>query len=146
MLCAAVIDRLDSEVPDLSGRLMRAADFAGLLARNALPQVTPAAAVLPLGMRGGPVVASLATFRQVVTRRVAVVLVLRAPDQPGSRAGGDIEALAEAVLAALSGWTPDDTTPGVLRLEAAELRSLAGGTLIYDLSFALDDRAETSGD
>jgi phage major head subunit gpT-like protein len=36
--------------------------------------------------------------------------------------------------------------PGVLRLEAAKLRSLAGGTLIYDHSFALDDRAETTGD
>jgi hypothetical protein len=143
MLAAAVRDRLLSEVEDLGGRVIPALDFAAMLARRQLPQVTPAAAVLPLGMRGGAVTATFGRFRQLVARRVAVVLVLRAPEPASARGTADLEALAEAVFAALAGWTPDDTTPGVVRLETGDLRSLEGGTLLYDLQFILDDTVDT---
>ncbi|EPX84572.1 hypothetical protein ruthe_02117 [Rubellimicrobium thermophilum DSM 16684] len=139
MLTSAIRDRLQAQVPPLAGRTMLAADFAALVARNALPQVTPAAAVLPLGMRGGAGAAVMGQVRQAVTRRIGVVLILRAPDPAQARGTIDIETLAEAAQAALSGWTPDDGTPGVLRLDAGELRSLAGGVLLYELSFVLDD-------
>lgn len=143
LLAAAIRDRLRTQVPALGQRVLGAGDFAALVARSQLPQVTPAAAVLPLGLRGGETAADYSRFRQIVTRRVAVVLVVRLPDQVGARAPDDIEALAEAVVAALAGWTPAETTPGVLRLEAGELRSVAGGTLVYDLTFALHDAVET---
>lgn len=144
MLTGAVRDRLLAEVPALAGRVMLAADFAALVARNQLPQATPAAAVLPVGMRGGAITAVMSDFRQIVARRVGIVLILRATDQAKAKGTTDIEALAEAAFAAVAGWTPDETTPGVMRLETGELRSIAGGTLLYDLTFVLDDQVETA--
>lgn len=143
MLAAAVRTRLAAEVPGLGGRVIGAADLAVLTAQNRLPQVTPAAAVVPLGMRGGAVTAVMSRFRQIVARRVGVVLVWRAPDPATVRAADDVEALAEAVVAALAGWTPDAETPGVLRLEDGALVALTGGTIRYDLVFVLDDQEET---
>lgn len=138
-LCAAVTARLKAEVPGLGGRVATALDFARDIARGAVAQTSPMAAVLPLGMRGGPSVAVFGAFRQAIVRRVGVILVLRAPEPAAARGAADIELLAEEVLAALAGWTPGPATPGVLRLEGAELRSLAGGLIVYDLAFALDD-------
>lgn len=143
LLAEAVRQRLVAEVADLGGRVMPALDLAALIARNQLPQVTPAAAVLPLGIGGGAVVATFGQFRQIVTRRVGVLIVLRAPEPATARGTSDVEALAEAITAALAGWTPDQTTPGVLRLEAGELRSLQGGAILYDLRFAIDDAVNT---
>lgn len=144
LLAEAVRQRLAAEVGDLGGRVMPALDLAALIARNQLPQVTPAAAVLPLGIGGGEVVATLGQFRQIVTRRVGVLVVLRAPEPATARGTADVEELAEAITQALAGWTPDQTTPGVLRLEAAELRSLQGGAILYDLRFAIDDTVNTA--
>ena len=143
LLAAAVRARLEAAVPELAGRLSGAADLQLVTAQNRLPQVGPAAVVLPLGMRGGPVAAVFGAFRQIVTRRVGVLLVARAPEPATLRGADALEELAEAVLAALAGWTPDETTPGVLRLETADLRGLAGGALIFEMAFALDD-AETT--
>lgn len=143
LLAEAVRDRLLAEVAELGGRVIRALDLAAMIARNQLPQVTPAAAVLPLGIGGGAVTATFGQFRQIVTRRIGVLIVLRAPEPAAARGAADIEALAEAITRALAGWTPDQTTPGVLRLEAAELRSLEGGAILYDLRFAIDDAVNT---
>jgi hypothetical protein len=143
MLAAAVRTRLAAEVGALAGRVLAATDLAALMARGELPQVTPAAVVLPLGLRGGETVATFGHFRQAVTRRVGVLLVVRAPQPATARAAGDVEALAEDVLAALLGWSPAAETPGVLRLEGARLSALAGGAVLYDLAFALADAIET---
>jgi hypothetical protein len=143
-LTPAVRDRLTEAVPALSGRVILVADFAALQARNQLPQVTPAAVVLPVGMRGGALTAVMGAFRQVVARRVGIILIARVPEQAKARGTDDIELLAEAVLDAVLGWTPDPSTPGVLRLEAGNLRSPAPGTLLYDITFVLDDQFETA--
>lgn len=141
LLAAALRARLAAEVPALASRVAGAADLQRLLAENRLPQAGLSAVVIPGGMRGGPMTAVLGAFRQIVVRRAAVLLVARAPDPATGRAADELEALAEATVAALAGWTPDETTPGVLRLESAALRALPGGTLLYELLFALDDAA-----
>jgi len=142
LLAAAVRARLEAGVADLAGRVLGAADMQRLIAQNRLPQVTPAAVVMPLGAQGGPVVAVMGAFRQIVVRRVGVAIVLRAPGGAEARRTDDIEALAEAVLAALAGWTPEETTPGVMRLEGSEVMAREGGTLVAEMVFALDDAEE----
>jgi len=143
LLAAAVRARIEAGVAALSGRVAGAADLQRLMATSSLPQVTPAAVVLPLGASGGPVTALLGGFRQIVTRKVGVVIVLRAPGGAESRRSDDIEELAEAVMAELAGWTPDEATPGVLRLEAWEIAAREGGVLAAEMVFAIEMTEDT---
>lgn len=134
-----VINRLTSQVPDFSGRIEGAAEFAALMRQNALPQVTPAAHVLPLGLRGGQGQTGAGAFRQEVEEVVAVLITLRAHSRTGREALPDLDALIRKVIAAIAGWGPEDAI-GVFRLARGQLVSMSAGTMLYQLDFALTDQ------
>jgi len=60
----AAITRLKDRAPRLERRVEGAAVLASLIEKNALPRVTPAAYVLPLGARGLTATASTGAFVQ----------------------------------------------------------------------------------
>lgn len=133
-------ERLET-IPVLAGRVHGAARLATLLSTGGLPQVTPAAFVLPLGIRGGTPDAVTGLYRQGIDRLWGVLLAARhAGDATGAAAHADLEPLIEATIAAIAGWGPDDAF-GTFRLVKGELASLsAGGALTYQLDFAIEDQ------
>ncbi|MFN3834635.1 MAG: hypothetical protein ACK4NO_01905 [Glycocaulis sp.] len=134
-----VITRLKAEVSDFSGRIEGAAEFAVLMRQNALPQVTPAAHVLPLGLRGGQGQTGAGAFRQEVEEVIAVLITLRAHSRTGREVLPDLDALIRKVITSVVGWGPDDAI-GVFRLTRGQLVSMSAGTLLYQLDFAITDQ------
>lgn len=138
-MIADVISRLDAQVSDLSGRIEGAVQFADLMRRKALPQVTPAAYVLPLGLRGGRPEASAGAFLQDFDEMIAVMLVLRSHDRTGGRKLPELDDLITATVNAICGWGPA-TAPGVFVLGRGSIVSMNAGTIVYQLEFALSDQ------
>lgn len=136
---SAVITRLGDQVTDLAGRIQGAAEFSAIMKSNALPQVTPAAFVLPLGLQGGKADAATGEFTQSLDRMVGVVLVLRNTDRVGSKAVDPLDALVSGVIDAIAGWDPDNAI-GVFRLVRGSIVSMAAGTIVFQLDFALPDQ------
>lgn len=134
-----VIARLKAQVPALEGRVEGAAELATLMRQNALPQVTPAAHVVPLGLQGGRADAAAGLFRQDVDSLVGVMLTLRTNSRTGGAQLPDLTGLIDAVIAALAGWDPPGAI-GVFRLSRGQLVTMAAGTLVYQLDFALADQ------
>lgn len=135
----AVIDQV-ATVPALAGRVHSAAKLAQLSERGGLAQVSPAAFVLPLGLRGGSPDAVTGLFRQRLDRLVGVVIVVRnAGDGTGAAAMVELDPLVDSVIAAVAGWGPDDAA-GVFSLARGELVSLVTGTITYQLDFQLEDQ------
>jgi hypothetical protein len=140
-----------ADVTALAGRIEPAARLSDMMARNQLPQVTPAAFVLPLGLRGGRADAAAGLFRQALTETVGVVLFVRsAGDATGARATEQLVPLRNAVIRRIVGWAPPSDwlaneqgggeTVGVFALSRGELLSMQAGMLTYQLDFALDDQ------
>lgn len=136
---APVIDRLKTRVADLGGRVEGAADLANLMRSNALPQVTPAAHVLPTGLTGGRQTAYVGLYRQEVDRQIAVILTVRTHDATGARAMAAVAALIDAIVLALAGWQPADET-GVFALRRATCVRFGEGTAVYQIDFSLPDQ------
>lgn len=139
MLVADVIARLDAQVAALSGRVEGAAQFADLMARKALPQVTPAAHVLPLGLQGGQVQSSAGLFVQGVEEVVAVVLSYRSHERTGSAALVPLDQVIRAVIDVIAGWGPDAAV-GTFALRRGAVISMAAGTIVYQLEFSISDQ------
>ncbi len=140
MLIDDVIALIEAHVADLAKRVEGAAELSGLVKQNALPPVTPAAFVLPLGLRGSEPDASAGLFRQTYDEVVGVVLVIEAPgDATGRAALPTMHALAMQVVLAVCGRAPSDQV-GVFRLLRGALISLSAGTIIYQLDFAIQDQ------
>ncbi|PKP85851.1 MAG: hypothetical protein CVT80_00295 [Alphaproteobacteria bacterium HGW-Alphaproteobacteria-2] len=137
-MVAEVIARLAERVPDLAGRIEGAAELSALMRENRLPQVTPAAHVLPLGLRGLQADAAAGLFRQAFDETVAVVLTWRGYEPTGGRALAGLEALIDTVIAALAGWAPAQAT-GVLRLSRGQLVAISAGTIVYQIDLTLTD-------
>lgn len=136
---ALVRDRLGAGVPELTGRIEGAAAFADLMRQNALPQVTPAAFVIPLGLQGGAAEAVTGFFRQEVQEVLGVMLVLRTFSRTGDQALPELGQLVASVVAAVAGFAPDDAV-GVFRLVRGALVSMTAGTIVYQLEFSLSDQ------
>lgn len=136
MLVRDIIARLEKRVPDLSGRIEGAAAFAALLKQGALPQQTPAAHVVPAGLRGGAVSAVTGLTRQAVTETFSVVLTIRSHDRVGDGALEPLDALLPAIIAAIVGWQPPDAID-VFALTRGAVVSMSAGTLVYQLDFSL---------
>lgn len=135
MLVRPVMDRLDGAVPDLSGRIEGAASLTALVKANALPPVTPAAHVVPLGLRGHEPAAVSGLYRQVVDESVSVLLTVRSYDRVGDAGLDPVDALVPQIIAALCGWQADGTL-GPLRLVRGGVASLTAGALVYQLDFS----------
>tara|TARA_R110000868_G_scaffold230335_6_gene483493 strand:+ start:10743 stop:11195 length:453 start_codon:yes stop_codon:yes gene_type:complete len=146
----AVADRLAASVTDLSGRIEPGAKLSEMIARNQMPQNTPAAFVLPLGLRGGRSEAATGIFRQTISDTLGIVLVVRsAGDATGAKASDRLTPLRNDVIRCICGWAPPSDwlsgeTIGVFTLSRGELISLSAGTLIYQLDFAIDDQLRIS--
>lgn len=138
-LVGDVIDRLDARVAALRGRVSGAAELADMMRRNALPQVTPAAHVLPAGIQAGRDQAATGLYIQSVDRAIAVVVTVRSHDASGARALGELDTLIDEVITALAGWGPDGAM-GVFRLMRVPPPDIAAGTLVQEISFVLPDQ------
>lgn len=136
---ALIRDRLNTAVPELTGRIEGAAAFAELMRTNALPQVTPAAYVIPLGLQGGAADAAAGLFRQEVREIVGVMIALRSFSRTGEQALPELDRLVDAVLAAVAGYGPADAT-GVFTVVRGAMISMTAGTLVYQLEFSLSDQ------
>lgn len=144
MLVDEAIARIEARCPALAKRTRGAAELTGYVKRGSLPNVTPCAFVLPTGLRAVAPDAATGVFRQGVDELIAVVLVVAAAgDDTGARALPSIDALIDEVVSAICGWVPGDQV-GVFRLERGQLLSLAGGTVIYQLDFAIEDQLRIS--
>jgi hypothetical protein len=139
-----VIARLKANVPALGSRVEGGAELTEIVRRNALPQVTPAAFVVPLGVRGGAADAATGLFRQSVDHIVAVILVVRvAGDRTGKHSLAPLRTLRAAVVEALCGWAPGDQI-GAFRLDRSRLLSLNDGTAIEQIDFSIGDQLRIS--
>ena len=77
-MLAEITARIEERVPQLAGRVKGAADLAALMRDNQLPQQTPAAHLLPLGLQGGRGESGAGLYTQMVEEAVGVVLSFRA--------------------------------------------------------------------
>ncbi len=128
-----------ADVSALQG-IDEAADLSALIAKQQLPQRSPWAYVLPLGFNGGVGDAAAGIYRQPFDQVIAVVLVVQALDDPKARkALATIDDLEMQLLARICGWAPADVA-GVFRALRGRLVSVAGGLVIYQIDFALQDQ------
>ncbi len=138
-MIAAVITRLEALVASLSKRVEGAAQFADLMKRNALPQQTPAAYVLPLGLQGGAAQAATGAFTQQFDEAVAVMLVVRSNDRTGEKALARIDVLIREIINAIAGWAPNDEI-GVFKLSRGSLVNMSAGTIVFQIEFSITDQ------
>jgi len=135
----AVIARLSSEVAELDNRTYGAADLADLTRRNALPQHTPAAHIIPLGLVGRAADAGAGAFTQMIEEAFAVILTVRNHTPAGKRAMADLRGLIRRIVNAIAGWAPDEEV-GVFRLTRGSIVSSNAGTVIYQIDFSITDQ------
>lgn len=139
-----IIARIIERVPALNGRIEGAAELTEIIRSKSLPQVTPAAFVVPLGMRGGAADAATGLFRQSVDHVVAVILVVRvAGDKSGKHSLAPLRLLRAEIVNALCGWAPDDEI-GVFRLDRSRLLSLNNGAATEQTDFSIGDQLRIS--
>ena len=131
-------------IPDFHGRVQGAAALSALMSAGQAPQTTPAAFVLPLGLRGGAADAVTGLFRQQLAWSSGVVICVRvAGDVTGVKANEVLVPLIEAVILAIAGTDaigPHDEAIGVWRVSRGELLSLSAGLLVFQLDFTIDDQ------
>ena len=135
-----VRERIEARVAALAGRLQNAADFAAMVETNRLPQVTPAAFVLPGTISGGAAQAMSGLFVQGLVETVICVVVVRVTgDALAARAIDQAAPIVREVVTAVAGWGPDDAT-GTFVLGQCELVGAKDGALVFQIDFLLDDQ------
>ncbi|RJG46439.1 hypothetical protein [Mesorhizobium sp. DCY119] len=144
MLVADLVAHLGTAVDPLKGRVEAAAEMSELIRRKALPQASPFAFVLPLGLHArSEGDASTGAFTQMVDEVFGVVLFVRASgDITGGKAMPTIDATVWAIIDAVCGWGPDEAI-GVFHLRRGQLLSVEAGAVIYQLDFALQQQVRT---
>ena len=136
----AIIDHLKSAVPGLGNRVYGAAALAALMAKEAVPNVTPCAHVIPTGIAGKPNPNAMAgAIIQGIDRGFAVILSLKAHDQNGEQVLDEVSTFIDQIALALVGWTPGNTV-GVFQMRRAVLASFAHGVAIYEIDFVIQDQ------
>lgn len=146
MLVEDLVARLAGSVAALAGRVAGAAELSELARQKALPQASPYAFVLPLGLIARSEGDAMAgAFVQGVDEMFAVVLFVRATgDVTGARALPTIDELVWAAIEAVCGWGPDAAI-GVFRLARGQLLSAEAGAVIYQLDFAIQTQVRIIG-
>lgn len=136
-LVAAAADRLKSRVAALRS-VDTALELARLIEAKLLPQRLPAAFVLPQELTADPDDALGGDAHdQILTETIGVVAVDRAGnDRTGGRAAGDLTVLRGAIIAALAGWTPDETEIAPLDFVRASLTGFGAGAGFLHLTFS----------
>lgn len=127
-------------IPAFQGRVQGAMQLARLQSQNQLPQVTPAAFVIPMGLTGGAVTALSGHYAQTVGEEVAVVVVIRtADDAKSSRAVDPLAAVCWDIIHALAGIEMGGVN-GQLQFRRGYLVSMADAAAVYQLEFSLSDQ------
>jgi hypothetical protein len=142
-LTEAVIARLEAELPDLTGRVRRAADLSALMRNNAAPQSGMSVFVLPGGIEGGTQERATGAHLQFVTRVVTIVLMFRAGDPAANAVVDRAEVLIAGIAIALAGWVPPGTMGDPMAFRRVSAPSGAGGTFVYEMQFAARDQLRT---
>jgi len=139
MLLDPTVARLKAEVAGLGGRIDGALQLSDLTRKNALPQQTPAAFVVSLGLRGGEADVASGAFTQIITRIIGVVLFIRDNTPDGRHAIDAFEALENDIVSAIAGWAPADQI-GVFRLISSRALAESAGTKIHQIEFSITDQ------
>ena len=142
MFVEAVKARLSDAVPALR-TVEGAANLAALMASNGLPQQTPAAHVVTLGIQGGDEEAMAGAYIQSVTEVVGVIVTWRMVVQT-DRAVADVEMLIDEITQAVAGWEPEGAM-APFRLLRGQLVTMNKGTLVYQLDFAIPNQLRIFG-
>lgn len=128
-----IIARLKSEVGALQSRISAVAELSALVKGGRLPNSTPAAYVLPLGLQAQPADIVTGLYRQGVVETYGVVIITNSANDARGAAGlPNVNALSDQIIAALAGWSADND---VLELVRGRLISLNAGMIIYQLDF-----------
>ena len=137
MQLEAVIARIEDSVPELTGRVEGLAQLSLLLGNNEVPQVTPAAFVIPLGLDAGEQIDATSVHEQLVTESIGVVIVIDyAGDHHGASALPGAETLVNQVINAVTGWQSDPQSLN-FSLRRGRLLSANNGTMFYQLDFSI---------
>lgn len=137
MLVDALKTRLRDAVPELRS-VEGAANMAALMQSNGLPQQTPAAHVVTLGMQGGDEEAAAGAFIQSYQEVLGVIVTWRTVVNT-DRAVSDVEDLIRTIVRAVAGWEPAGAM-APFKLLRGQLVTMAKGTLVYQLDFAIADQ------
>jgi hypothetical protein len=139
-LVDAAAQRISDQVDELTGLIEYVADFAALIASNALPQRDLTAFVIPAGFDADDGQSAVNAHTQGLQRAISVVLVIKARgDARAKTAVPRIEDLEMKVVRAVAGWAPD-TSPGVFNVTRGRLVSVDNGVVIYQIDFRLVDQ------
>lgn len=134
------VDAVKARLQTLGTGVLRkvegAPDFMALRKANALPQVTPAAHVIPGGLRGGARQDTAGGYIQDYEEVVAVIVTLRGNDPEGLRALVALDTIITAIIGAVCGWAPAPG-PGDFRLLRGSVASMDAEALVYLLEFAI---------
>lgn len=143
-LVAAVRNRLEAGIEALSKRVEEAADLTEMVRKGAIPNVTPWAYVIPLGLQArSDGDAGTGFFTQMLDEVVGVILVVRsAGDRTGGKALPTLDELIQAAIALIPGWGPASAI-GVFRVRRGALLSVNAGVAIYQLDFAIQTQVRT---
>jgi len=138
-MIADVITRLKARVTDLQSRVEGAAQLAEMARTNRLPQASPAAFVIPTGIRGGEVDSVTSLYTQMIQEGIAVVLVIRSHDPTGRRILDRVDSFIHEVITAIAGWAPGDEV-GEFQFRRGQTVSFREGTLTYQIDFEIADQ------
>lgn len=131
-----VIDRIDTGVAALSGRVRGAAEYQHQLRAKTLLQ---GAFVMPAGIRGGKVRDVTGGYVQDIDDIIAVVIIVPDPSPAGGRQVAVIDALIRSTIGVLCGWQPDGAM-GRFALMRAAMINLGNGALAYQIDFTISDQ------
>lgn len=135
----AVIARLESQIPELEHRVQGAGHMAELARSGGLPQVTPAAHVVPLGIRPSPANGGSGSYTQEIAEMIGVILTIRDHSAEAKRVLADLRGFIFRIIEAIAGWVPPGGVSN-FTFARAELAGSSKGTFIYQIDFAISDQ------
>ena len=128
----AVIARLKDQVPELRS-VDGAAAWEELRRHNRLPQVTPAAYVIPVGLAGRAVQTEMAgAYVQGFEETFGIVLVIRNDNPAGQAVLERLRDFVMGIAEALAGWAPEVHSTS-FRLARGTMVPAGPGTVVYQL-------------
>ena len=134
----ALITRLKAQVNQLR-TVEDAASLSVLVKNGTLPQQTPAAYVIPVGLVGGQGQSSSGLYTQILTEVFGVIVAFNTHSGTAAGKMGTLDTLLRDVIAAVAGWGPEQAV-GVFELRRGNLLSMNAGAVIYQLDFAINDQ------
>lgn len=121
------------------GRIGPAGELQALIRQGRAGEPVLRAHVIPSALTGSRPALAAGAYVQAIDRGVTVLFTLPVADGTGASKVDQLEELISDTIAAVAGWRPG-TTPGAFRLVRAALLSMQGGTIAYQIDFAIGDQ------